>query len=360
MAALTSPARAGDQENVLYTFTGDANRWPSGSLLFDASGNLYGTTYAGEVFQLVPAGGSWTYNTLYDFSTGGEDNTWGLTFDSAGDLYGTTWRDGSTDYGVVFELLPSKSGTWRKKVIRGFKGTAGGSNAPSGNVIFDKAGNLYGVAVVSNVGIVFKLTPRKRGQWKEEILRAFGSQGINAGLVFDSTGNLYGTTSAGGAYGAGTVFKLSLVKGKWTEQVLYDFTGGSDGSNPDSGVLLDAAGNLYGTTSYGGTDGGGVVFELTPGQNGKWSESVVENFHYHPYSLIADTSGNLYGTAGELVFELQHLKDGQWREDVLYRFTGADAHAGPQGLVFDSAGNLYGATWAGGVYGSGTIYELTP
>ena len=219
---------------------------------------------------------------------------------------------------------------------------------------------MYGTAVDSNVGIVFKLTPRKTGQWKESILYPFGSQEPNPALVFDSSGNLYGTTFSGGAHGAGIVFELSLVKGKWSEKVLYDFTGGSDGSNPNAGVFFNAAGSLYGTTAYGGADGGGVVFELTPGQNGEWTESVIENFNYHPFSLIADASGNLYGTAGELVFELQHLKDGQWREDVLYRFTGADAHAGPQGLVFDSAGNLYGATLAGGEYGSGTIYELTP
>lgn len=360
-AALASAAWAGDQENVVYTFTGDTNRWPSGDLLFDASGNLYGTTYAGQVFELVPSGGTWTYNALYDFGTGGEDNTWGVTFDKAGDLYGTTYNDGSSDYGIVFELLPTGNGTWKKKVIRAFNGATGGGH-PYGNVIFDDAGNLYGTAVVGNhsVGIVFKLIPRKRGQWKESILHVFGSQQPNPALAFDSSGHLYDTTFSGGAHGAGSVFKLSSVKGKWSEKVLYDFTGGGDGSNPNAGVFFAAAGNLFGTTAYGGADGGGVVFELTSSQKGGWTESVIENFHYHPFSLIADASGNLYGTAGELVFELQHLKDGQWREVVLYRFTGGDAHAGPQGLVFDSAGNLYGATLAGGVYGSGTIYELTP
>jgi len=137
ITALASPVWAADHENVLYTFTGGANRWPSGNLLFDASGNLYGTTYAGEVFELVPSGGTWTYNTLYDFSAGGEDNTWGLTFDKAGDLYGTTYRDGSADYGIVFELLPSGNGKWRKKIVHAFNGASNGGNAPGGNVIFD-------------------------------------------------------------------------------------------------------------------------------------------------------------------------------------------------------------------------------
>jgi len=124
-AVFTTIAWAQDQETPVYTFIGGGNRWPSGDLIFDGSGNLYGTTYAGEVFQLVPSGGTWTYNTLYNFSSGGEDNTWGLTFDKAGDLYGTTYDDGSAGYGIVFELVPSGNGTWSKKIIRAFNGVHG-------------------------------------------------------------------------------------------------------------------------------------------------------------------------------------------------------------------------------------------
>ncbi len=352
--ASTSTAWAGAHEKVVYAFTGNANRWPTGDLRFDASGNLYGTTYAGEVFQLVPSDGTWTYNSLYDFSTGGEDNTWGPTFDKMGNLYGTTYNDGSAGYGIVFELLPSGNGMWRKRVVHAFKGINAAGH-PYGNVIFDNSGNLYGTAVVGNssIEVVFKLTPRKKGQWKETVIQAFGSQAPNLGPAFDPAGNLYGTTLSGGSHGAGTVFKLNFVSGKWVKQVLHDFTGGSDGSNPNS-VFFNSTGNLYGTTAGGGADGGGVVFQLMPSRGGRWTESVIENFHYHPFSLIADQSGNLYGTAGELGFELQHLKNGQWREVVLYKFAAA-----PQGLVLDNTGNLYGATLVGGTHGSGTIYELT-
>jgi len=232
--ALVHSALAADQEKVLYTFPGGSNIWPSGSLVLDASGNLFGTTYSGEVFELVPSSGTWTFNLLYDFGTGGEDNTWGLTLDAGGNLYGTAAQDGSSGNGVVFELTPSHSGQWTKKALRNFKSTNGG-DAPYGSVIFDKAGNLYGTAIVGTkaTGVVFRLTPTSRGQWKESTAHAFGSGdsafGPNPGLVFDAVGNLYGTTHSGGPYKSGTVFELSPSGGKWTQSVLYSFTGGADG-----------------------------------------------------------------------------------------------------------------------------------
>jgi len=206
----------------------------------------------------------------------------------------------------------------------------------------------------------------------------------NGGLVFDAAGNLYGASWSGGAYGGGTVFELTPNPDKtWTESVLYDFTGGLDGSVPAAPLIIDAQGDLYGTALYGGT-GWGVVFKLTPNSGGTWTQSVLYTFAGTPDlghaegNVIFDAAGNLYGTAYEGgsakcggggcggVFKLAPSQNGTWTESVLHRFNGADG-ADPQGgLVFDANGDLYGATvWSGHFGGCGnnrcgTIFELTP
>ena len=167
-----------------------------------------------------------------------------------------------------------------EKVIYSFAGGGNGSTVTT-VLTLGKAGNLYGVAAGAGTnGVVFELSPEKAGQWIKTDLYSFGggSDGSDpkGGVIFDKAGNLYGVTSGGGSGGSGTIFQLTHGKnGHWTKTVLYSFTGGSDGGSPDSILIFDNAGNLYGTTPVGGSAGNGTVFELTPGQDGRWTEKVL-------------------------------------------------------------------------------------
>jgi uncharacterized repeat protein (TIGR03803 family) len=170
---------------------------------------------------------------------------------------------------------------------------------------------------------VFELTPTAGGGWTEKVLYSFGNGTDGAyplaGLIFDAARNLYGTTSGGGTYGDGTVFELTPAGGGgWTEKVLYSFGNGTDGSDPWAGLIFDAVGNLYGTTYGGGTYNYGTVFELTPTAGGGWTEKVLHNFNYN-------------GTDGDYPYA---------------------------GLIFDAARNLYGTTLGGGTYNSGTVFRV--
>jgi uncharacterized repeat protein (TIGR03803 family) len=245
-------------------------------------------------------------------------------------------------------------------------------------LVSDKSGNLYGSSLfggTGNAGTVFKLTRSSSG-YTESVFYNFtgGSDGGNphAALILDSAGNLYGTTSSGGSSGFGTVFELKNSNGSWTESVLHTFAGGSDGASPYASVIFDTAGNLYGTTSAGGSNNSGTIFELKL-SNGTWKEKVLYSFTggndgASPNGLTFDSSGNLYGTSssggskfGGNVFELKHTASG-WKQRVLYTFTdtngdGAFPYAG---VIFDQSGNLFGTTYEGGAYFAGTVYELTP
>jgi uncharacterized repeat protein (TIGR03803 family) len=294
---------------------------------------------------------------------------------------------------AVLSILPP--GAWAKdkeKVLYGFtNGSDGG--LPVGNLVFDKAGNLYGVTVqggANGLGTVFKLTPAN-GVWTETVLHSFrgGSDGSSpkGTLIFDQAGNLYGATYGGGGNGCfagcGTVFKLTPVAhDKWTETVLYVFTGGADGASPQAGLVADTAGNLYGTTYQGGnascaTGGCGTVFELTPGSGKQWTETVLHAFTAgrdgaYPFAgLIFDNSGNLYGTAslggqpnGGIVFALTPGRGGKWNETVIHAFKGGrDGFAPASGLAL-FRGSLYGTTYNGGddmcglMAGCGTVFQM--
>ena len=201
------------------------------------------------------------------------------------------------------------------------------------------------------------------------------------GLLFDTVGNLYGTTSQGGGIcdgiPCGTVFKLTPNSdGTWKETVLHRFKGGSDGEMPYAGLIFDAAGNLYGTTSGGGSSRGGTAFGLTPNSDGSWTESVLYSFcqltncvdgNAPLAGLTPDAAGNLYGTTNEggasgggTVFKLTPNSDGIWTETVLLSFNGHDGAHPQAGLIFDTAGNLYGSTMLAGGGGGGTVFKLTP
>jgi uncharacterized repeat protein (TIGR03803 family) len=256
-------------------------------------------------------------------------------------------------------------------VVHSFAGGRDGAN-PLGGFTIDAAGNLYGTTNIggaSSEGTVFKVGPKG----KETVLHSFtgGADGANpqASLVMNAGGNLYGTTNAGGGSGAGTVFKVTR---KGEETVLYSFTGGADGAQPEAPLSIDAAGNLYGTTAAGGTYGNGTVFELGK-KGGKWTEQVLFSFSQDATGKIPvagvtiGADGNLYGTASAggtytngNIFELKRSKSG-WTETILHNFENANDGAVPYGgLIFDRSGNLYGAAAEGGTGGGGTVFELTP
>jgi uncharacterized repeat protein (TIGR03803 family) len=267
-----------------------------------------------------------TETVLYAFSGGTDGATpySTLTPDSAGNLYGTTFAGGGSGIGTVYELSPN-SGGWKETVLFSFDGTNG--YGPEGGVIFDSEGNLYGTTISdgkNGYGTVYELK-RSKGVWRAAVLHNFGAgkggQVPQGNLVFDNSGNLYGTTFYGGEEGKGTVWELSPTgKGEWTFKNIHTFGTGSDGANPYAGVILDASGNLYGTTWIGGANNAGVVFELAPASNGAWQEQILYNFSGAGSvgGLVFDGKGNLYGTTfDDLIFELTPGSGHEWTETTL-------------------------------------------
>ena len=267
-------------ETVLYRFqqAPDGN-FPEGLLAFDSAGNIYGGTvyggtndyyYWGTIFKLTPSAGEWTESLIYSFygEPDGADPFGGVVADQAGNLYGTTFAGGTDNAGTLFELTPSGYG-WTENVLYRF--IANGTQ-PYSAPIFDSAGNLYGSTTAgeqTDSPVIYEMSPSYLG-WTYSVLYTFSryySSGPAAPLLLDASGNLYGTT-IGDLDGYGSVFKLSPYDGQWLLKKLHVFTRGSDGGTPYSNVVMDAQGNLYGTASVGGNsycvEGCGVVWELTP------------------------------------------------------------------------------------------------
>jgi uncharacterized repeat protein (TIGR03803 family) len=285
-----SPQKGGAwTETIVHSFSNNGTDGQSATtgVILDAKGNIYGTTEAGGtgtncgggacgvVFELVrQKSGSYTEKILHDFNNNGTDgsNPSGLVFDASGNLYGTT-ANGGTDFydcGVVFELSPVTGGEWTETLLHTFTCTDG--QYPVASMIFDGSGNLYGTTQYGGVyekGTVFELAPAGGGAWTEIDLHDFDPNGTDGTrpdfgtLARDASGNLYGTTLQGGTDGYGTVFELSNSGGIWTETMLYSFTD-ANGDYPATSVILDTHGNLYGTSTYGGAYDNGVVFETTP------------------------------------------------------------------------------------------------
>jgi uncharacterized repeat protein (TIGR03803 family) len=330
---ITGTRAVAQQEIVVHDFGSTANDGdePFSNLIFDGAGNLYGTTQGGTAFELMPsADAGWTEKVLHHFEFGTGDGfapLGSLVFDASGNLYGTTHGGGAHNSGTVFELSPTADGHWKETLLHSFGGDKDGE-APFAGLIFDAAGDLYGTTAGGGAyegGSVFELMPLAGGGWTEKVLHNFGNNDQDgnqpeSSLIFDARGNLYGTTISGGPFGTGTVFELTPdADGSWTETFPHRFGGGKDGEEPAAALIFDSAGNLYSTTVSGGDFGLGTVFELTPNADGGWTEIRLHDFG--------------------------SLRDGQ------------TAYAG---LVFDSAGNLYGTTNAGGHYFNGTMFELTP
>ena len=332
--AVASGASAAS-EKVLHAFHGTDGCGPN-SVVVGSNGALYGTTVAagastcsadgpsGTVFQLTRGSdGKWSETVLHLFS--GSDG-WGpvgpLVADKAGNLYGTTVYGGPNGCsglgcGVAFELKRGSGGKWTFKILHLFFQKIGDGLQPYVGMIFDSKGNLYGTtsgggntsACAGGCGVVFELSPASKGKWTETVLYSFsGSDGEKPGgpLVFDSSGDLYGTTEVGGDHGYGTVFKLSQRHGRWSEEILHSFNRDTgDGIYPGFGVTFDSSGNLYGATPVsGGKIADGSAFKLTPAKGGNWKETILHRFNRNKFGggyvssgLVLDESGDLYGTA---------------------------------------------------------------
>ena len=367
-------------EKVLYSFAGGADGdQPYAGVIFDSAGNLYGTTQfggthdAGVVFELSPSQNGWTETILYTF-TGGTDGSLplgGVVFDDAGNLYGTAANNGdpSCQCGVVYKLTPSGN-TWTFSVLHAFVGGNDGAS-PSSSLTYC-CGSLSGTTVGGGShgrGTAFSLDvtggfpfviPFNGNNGNQPWASRTGRRGTtflggkySAGNVYeltyarnarsthvfnpakplgyhplgpllvDSNGNFYGTTYSGGTGGQGAVYGLLRIPNstRYKPIALHGFTF-TDGAAPASGLVIDAAGNIYGTTTVGGTaspNPDGVVFKLTPGLNNKWTETVLYNFSG------GTDGGELYGT-----------------------------------LVSDAAGNLYGTGIRGGAHGRGVVFEIVP
>ena len=416
---------------VLYSFAGGVSGVAIGN-----GGVLYGTTagtLSNTVFSLTPpyGTGNWTESVLYSSFIDLSGLYSGVVVGSGGVLYGTATSGGASQSGGVFSLTPPArlGGAWTESLLYSFAGGNDGSQ-PFAGVMIGNGGVLYGATATGGpayAGTVFSLTPPQsaNGNWTESVLYAFtgGSPGIGvlSGVVVGNGGVLYGTTEGGGtgscARGCGTVFSLTPPAagpsgpGAWTANVVYRFTGGSDGAYPVAGVTIGNNGVLYGTAEYGGTGyctgegrpyGCGVVFSLTPPATpgGAWIEATLHSFtnayslctpmgcggstdgFYPTTGLAIGSGGMLYGTTGGggtmnggTLFSLAPpavASDG-WTESVLYNFTAFNAYyfpasASPSGLVIGADGTLYGTTkiggsGTGGPYcpeGCGTVFSLTP
>jgi uncharacterized repeat protein (TIGR03803 family) len=281
---------------------------------------------------------------------------------------------------MLLGFTPEMLGAPKYKVLHAF-GSGKDGGGLWGSLVFDRKGNLYGGTSGGGdygYGTVFQLKPTAGGKWTERVLKSFkvndpNGDEISGALFFGPVGNLYGTTTFGGAHGYGTVFELSHGADGWKENVLFSFPQPPTkyGCCPYAGVVMDPAGNLYGTA--------GSAFELSPGSYG-WTVTVLHDFFgqhgdgYGPFAgVILDSPGNLYGTTEHgggskncgggcgTAYELRHMPDGTWKEAILHRFGsfGDGAFPGVGALVLDKSGNVYGTTDIGGPAGYGTVFKLT-
>ncbi len=322
LTLLTTHAMQAQTFSVLHNFTGgEDGAYPVASVTVGPGGVLYGTASQGgnggnggygTVFKLRQVNSSWVFNLLYEF-TGGNNGyrpTGGVVIGPNGALYGTTQYGGGPDFGTVYELRPpatfcrSVTCYWSETVLYTFKGPSDGANPYMENLVFDQAGDIYGTTLGggghNNQGTVFELTS-SGGGYTESILHSFGfgTDGADpfTGVVLDAAGNVYGTTPIGGTGGDGTVYQL-LSSNQWAENILVNFDG-ANGVNPIGSLIIDTSGNFYGTTLTGGQNGGGVVFKLAP-SNGGWNYSMLYSFSSakscQSYGgLAVDDAGNLFG-----------------------------------------------------------------
>jgi hypothetical protein len=388
LATIHAGTATAQQPQVIHGISGlPGYNFSAGGLVSDAAGNLYGTTElggtgncklgCGTVFELTPGASGWSFNIIYSFTDGpdGSSPTTGVAFDAKGNLYGAT-------YNTIYRLSPATGGGWTETTLYTFTGKADGWY-PAGPLVTDAAGNVYGAAEYggslvgacspSGCGVVFKLSPNSDGSWTETVLYTFtgGSDGANPlGGVTLVGQNLYGATSLGGTLadcggtGCGVIFKLSPASAGWKEFVLHSFSGGWDGGRPFGTLVADSSGNLFGTAEY-------VAFELT-NSSGKWQEKVLHRFvkdsvGYPASAVMLDATGNIYGESDSsycstfisncgVVYELSNSVSG-WGVSASYRL----GQTNPSGyLLLDSAGDIFGIVNGPSETGSSGVFEITP
>lgn len=404
IALMGATYASGQTLTTLYSFAASGDGVdPQAGVVFDQAGNLFGTAAVGGisgangiVYELSPPaqpGNPWTETipTQFRGSPDGKIPECRLNVTPTGRLFGTTLQGGANNLGAAFEMLPppAPGGRWKEQVIYSFGSSATDGVNPNQGML---AGNrvLYGVTFsggTSGRGTVFQLAPQPdpKSAWTETILYSFAASGDAAfpssELVMDKSGNLYGTTTLGGANDLGAVYEVSppaTAGNPWTEQVIFSFNG-TNGTLPAGRLLLDASGNLYGTTDGGGASGEGTVFQLappvTPGD--PWTETVLYSFSggvdgSNPAAgVVMDKKGRLLGSAqhggtgnpkvGGVVFELDPpaQSGGPWTETVLHSFSGTDGFL-PTSLLTLRKDGIYGTTAQGGLFGTGTVFVLTP
>jgi uncharacterized repeat protein (TIGR03803 family) len=363
--------------SVIHDFTGGADGAnPLNGLLLNSKGLMYGTASSGGaynsglVFKVNPKG---KVTALYTF-TGGSDGASPESFlieDKAGNLYGTTYAGGASNNGTVFKITGTK-----ETVLYSFGAQSNDGYGPQAGLAMDASGNLYGTTPDGGLyggGTVFELVPGKSGSWTENILYNFG-EGTDgsapvAGVTLDASGNLYGTTSTGGEYGYGRVFELNKAS-SWSETVIHDFENLDDGATPYAGLITGPSGVFYGAATDGGSAGGGTVFQLTP-SGGSWNFSVIDSINGWGISgsfrnVMVDSAGTIYATThcdganvAGTVYQLVP-SGGTWNYTQLYTFTGGDDGLYSFSNLVLRDGKLYGTTKEGGTYGNGVIFEVTP
>jgi uncharacterized repeat protein (TIGR03803 family) len=407
---------------VIHSFSGNQDgATPIASLTIDAGGNIYGSTLAGGdksqfpclpggcgvVFKLSRRNSSWTLNPLYSFTGGADGVAPGapVSFGPGGLLYGSTIGGGAINSncmgaypgcGVVFTLHPRPTACssvvcpWTENVIYQFANVYDGQY-PQGSLAFDAAGNVYGTTSYGGsgacfgigCGTVFQLS-RSGSGWLKTTIANYNNgfpQGLLSGVIIDGAGNLFGSSNSGGDGNIGSVFEVTKAGSVWLTTLLHSFTSLATGAYADGGLVMDHAGNLYGTTAEGGPSGGGIVFELSPSVGG-WNYSVIANLTGNPGlsgsygSLAIDANGNLYGTTySDGAFQCGNVfkltpSDGQWLYTDLHDFTCGDDGGNPRaGVTLDSSGNIFGTTAAYGPSGNncaaganrcGVVWEITP
>ncbi len=406
-------AEAGAPEKILHDFQGGPQgAFPGVALTPDSHGGFFGTTagfqdFDGSVYEISPpAGGAhrWTLKVLHNFQglRDGQGGAGTLAADASGNLFGVTNNGGAHQLGSVYELSPPAQGVtrWTKRTIYSFTGHRIDGTIPVGGVIFDAAGSLYGVTANGGngpcsfgCGTVFKLTPSGgglggSGEWTETLLHQFqaGHDGAVplAALVMDASGNIFGSAAGAGLLhecdgGCGTIFRLALesdgVNRKFS--VIKELTADL-GDSPLGPLLLDAAGNLFGTAFAWGRKFHGTAFELSPPAAGgtSWRATVLHSFtggndgYFPKAALIADASGTLYGTtefggadSQGVIFALHPpaMANAHWTESILHAFRYNNDGSGPTSpLIFGADGLLYGTTYQGGKHNLGTLFQIAP
>jgi uncharacterized repeat protein (TIGR03803 family) len=359
---------------------------PTGGLLMDKQGNLYGTTNAspsgnGTVFELkANSDGSYTPVTLHAFTGSSEGNIpGGLVMDAHGNLFGTTQSGGDFNYGTVFALKPDSGGVYQLTTLHTFTNTGTDGANPIGSLVMDSQGNLFGTTrnggtgscMFGGCGVAFELQGQPDGSYLPATTLVSFVDGLTGrqptGLTMDSQGHMFGTTQSGGPAGFGTVFQLTPQGGSYTVTTLYAFAGLGNGGTPNGNLVIDGQGNLFGTTQSSDTNG--TAFRLKPNGDGSYTETTLHNFTgpdgATPLAgLVMDAQGNLFGTTSAggsgygTVFELKTNGDGTYSLVTLHAFTRTDGDTPNGALLLDGKGNLFGTTEFGGPTNVGSVFVL--